>query len=257
MKRRVIIFQMGKIGSKTVQKTLFETGEFWLIHSHGLSDRFLRSKMQAYKNSDDQEPENALLWTIKLREKIQTFLQEQLLIISLTRDPVATIISAFLQNMYWQNQKLLNADGRPNVQQSIETIKKYISELDVEQDYFLNWFDNELKEVFKFDVYKYPFNHNQGFSIYVQDNISILIVRLENFSSSLINALNEFLNISLSDIYNDNLSSDKEYHTEYCEIKNNIKLDENILDLIYSTKYVKHFYTEDEIKIFRSKWKKK
>lgn len=95
--------------------------------------------------------------------------------------------------------------------------------------------------------YDYDFNKKLGYSVLnVDNNIKILCMKVEIENTEKENALNLFLNDKIK-LVNANESKDKTYNKLYKELIELIKFEEEYLDNVYFSKYMKYFYTDDEI----------
>jgi hypothetical protein len=118
-----------------------------------------------------------------------------------------------------------------------------------------NWFNDELKEMFGLDVYARPFPFQRGWDIYENDRARVLLIRQENLASLAegIGALYS-LDPNIVKVVSTNVAAEKSYANSYDVVKKGLKLTERELDEIYSLRYVKHFYTSDEIAAFKERW---
>ena len=72
-----------------------------------------------------------------------------------------------------------------------------------------------------------------------------MLLKVEDLDSVFVNATKEFFNLRKGlRIKNYNIGSDKYYSNQYKTIKNKIKLSNENIDKILSSKYVTHFYKE-------------
>ena len=66
--------------------------------------------------------------------------------------------------------------------------------------------------------------------------------------------LGNFLNIGKLELVSSNVGTDKWYSEMYKRFKRNFKPTEEYLNIMYDSKYIKHFYTDKEIESFKNKW---
>jgi len=118
----------------------------------------------------------------------------------------------------------------------------------------LTWFDENIKKYFDIDIYDKPFPE-AGFAIYTLNNVSLLVFRIDMDDSLKEKAIREFLNFRDFRLVNKNVSSNKEYYDTYRQFIKSIKLPENYLNKMKSSRYFKYFYTNDEIEKIISGWK--
>lgn len=253
----IIVFQMGKVGSMTVVKSLrkwfHENRLFTPIHHvHLLANLDEERKIILKERKDPSEGLEHLLTASSIRKIIEERIDREWNIISLTRDPVARNISFFFQTIKdyipeWEdlvNGENIDLDELQEIFLSIKSIHAFPE----------TWFDKQLKEVTGFDIYSEPFPASLGYKIYKPTKrFNILVMRVEDMNKILRKAMSEFVGIENADMVNDNVSGEKLYHELYTKFKK-LPLPRNYIDQIYSSKYVKHFYTADEIDRFRNKW---
>ena len=136
-----------------------------------------------------------------------------------------------------------------------DEVKEYIKIQLIKGD----WFINELKPNLQIDVYKHPFDHQKGYQIIEENNIHLLIIRLENLNDVWETATLDWLGeerlargpIALR---RENEASNKIIANLYKEVKASIKFDLELIEKVYSTQYAKHFYSEEELYQFKQKW---
>lgn len=67
-------------------------------------------------------------------------------------------------------------------------------------------------------------------------------------------AFTNFFDISKFELTNRNVGNEKLYSNLYNSIKKNIVFPKNYLDEMYQSKYAKHFFSDEELKLIRIKW---
>jgi len=122
-----------------------------------------------------------------------------------------------------------------------------------------DWFASELEPNLRVDVYRFPFAHSKGYQIIEENNVRLLIIRLENLSGAWENAVREWLGEErLSGagcaLRRANESGGRDTADLYKQVKATIKFAPALIEDIYSTQYAKHFYSEDELAGFKQKW---
>ena len=116
--------------------------------------------------------------------------------------------------------------------------------------------DVEFSKALDLNIYNYPFSKDLDYVIIKHGNIEILLLRMETMNDVLIDALKEFLDYGQDiKIMNTNIGEEKEFSIEQKFVKNNVKVDEKKLKEIYSSKYVSHFYSNEQIESFMQKWR--
>ncbi|WP_375534268.1 putative capsular polysaccharide synthesis family protein [Alteribacillus sp. HJP-4] len=117
--------------------------------------------------------------------------------------------------------------------------------------YGVNWFHEEFKKAWNVDIYAYPFNKEEGHAVIEKDNMEILLLKMEKLDDSE-EVLREFLELDHFSLIKDNMSEKKWYHSVYKEFKSMIKPSEEYINKLYSTSYMKHFYSNEEQKYYKN-----
>jgi hypothetical protein len=246
----ILIYQMGKVGSQSVQKSLLRDERIInkIYHVHVLSDFWIRQKKaDTLKNGINGE---LLLEEELIKKEVDSkYYHVNWKIISLVRDPIRIQLSEFFQNVTMHYADFIDGNGKYNK----DEILKYCTEMKP-YPYFENWFDNEIGCVFGIDIYEYPFDHENGFSIISKNNIDVLLIRLENLNDCFTCAMEKFLGIPNVKLLNENESKNKDYHEIYSFIVKNLKLKKDSCERFYSTRLAKHFYTAEENEEFKKYW---
>lgn len=252
-KDAIIVCQMGKVGSSAILKSLKPLNlRKPIFHVHYLTHDAIDGIEKNYANLSKPIPRHIYTSRILLNEikKSVDGINKKFKIVTLVREPVARNISAFFQNIGLLFQDINYQD--------IESVK---TEIFIESflhtyphEVPLMWFDTQLKSVFGFDVFSSSFPKSKGYKIYKGEHPDILLLRLESINECSQEAFKEFLGIERFTLISDNSGSEKEYHDLYKNFKDSIKLPSDLIEKMYSSKYVQHFYSEEEIDKFRVRW---
>ncbi len=249
----ILVYQPGKVGSSSVCNSLATIGVN-VTHVHMLTDCFIYDLIPELA----WEPEDMKLETIRkssqyCSDKIK--LAKHLKIITLVREPLSRDYSHFLYHMseLVKNGYLLSDNSL--LEACAEGIRKRaLQNGKCKYGYQFEWFNKELKEVFGIDVYSHPFDKEKGYSIIKQDNIEVLVVKLEKLND-LEQVVGEFANAPHFKLINVNEASKKEYKDLYKSIRESVKIPRQVVSLYYNgNRYMDHFYSEEEKKSFLKKW---
>ncbi len=118
----------------------------------------------------------------------------------------------------------------------------------------VNDFINDFKENI-IDLLAYPFDKNLGYSIIKDAGVEVFVYQLEKIES-IISPLNDWLGCSIDSLVLGNLAENKWISNSYNQAKNDIKIDLGYLEKSYTSDWVKHFYSDEDISKFKSKWNK-
>ena len=293
----ILVYQMGKVASSTVYSSLIKRG-FNTFHFHHLNDK--TSSQLEYIMKHSYAPKNYIEEILRgnLRSKFfqnRFFLNDKehlnkIKIISITREPISYLISAFFQNyssLYYYYYNKTNSIDKYSVK-NLKSLKKYFlnyidkyleiysnsnsidddnyQELwenikDTDLKHFLLlcrwpliWFDREMNNIFDFDIFNFEFDKNSGFNVYNINGVSKLVFKIEKFKDIAKKQIGNFVNDNEFEIINDNISTEKEYKKLYKEFCSSIILPKEFIEYQYSSKYAKFFYTNKELNNFSKKW---
>ena len=264
----LLVYQMGKVGSKTVTESL-KTVKIGrpIYHIHSLATETLDEIERKYKSFTHIGGDLKHFWRCQyIRMRLDRGLNngEKWKILTLVRDPVARNLANFFQHIRvepsgsdrqwklkseWHDFEITVSDN--DTKELIEIFFKR-----EEHDLPLIWFDRELKGILDIDVYASDFPISKGYMIYEGKKADVLLIRLEDLNDCAAEAFKEFLNIDSLTLVSANVGGQKDYADIYRAVKDSIVFPEAYLDKIYSSKFAQHFYSEAEIEKFRAKWSK-
>ena len=264
----VVIFQMGKVGSTSIKRSLQALNpDMAIYHSHLLSKERIAETEKKRKKFFRTERVSYLK-----RPWMNQFLRKEIgrkqggrkwKVITLTRDPIARNVSTFFENLEVQ---AIDTNGAFEIRSDYYDILRSVVTLDdmhLLVDLFFNklrhespleFFDRELKGIFGVDVYASEFPKSRGYHIYRSTQADVLLIRLENLNTCAREAFKEFLGIDNFTLKSENVGLQKIYAPLYKKFLDSITWPESYLDKFYESKFMKHFYTQNEIKGFRENW---
>lgn len=264
----ILILQMGKVGSKSVQAGL-EARSLGrpIYHAHFLSkERTARTEKQRRKffrtdrHSYLMRPwlNQFLLRAFEKREDDRKWK-----LITLTREPVGRNISAFFENLDVVRRE---TDGNFEISSHYYGIDPTVVAVDdVEKlanlffsrathDSPLMFFDREIKSIFGVDVLGSEFPKEKGYGIYRAARVELLVLKLESLVDCAGAAFDEFLGIDDFKLINRNIGAKKAYAPLYDAFKRNAVIDSEYIDTLYNSEYMQTFYSSTEIDTARAKW---
>ncbi|MDA8159249.1 MAG: hypothetical protein M0T76_00775 [Desulfobacteraceae bacterium] len=258
--QKVFIWQMGKVGSSTVFKSLRPyanpgislapvVGESprWLIHHNLIQTHSIKPLYDVLHHSE-----------------------EEFVIISLVRDLLARNISTIFQSMNyrepWRNDYFIAGveefQAMPYEQQE-QAIIGHLRRLNTGSS-VSSWYDNLLKSHFYYpdidrhfiDVYAKPFDWERGFQTYESKSgrVRMIIIRLENLDE-VAGELGKFMGLDDFKLRHDNLASYKWYQPIYKKFNSRYKPTVAELQSIYGSKFMNYFYSPGQINSLASRWR--
>ncbi len=271
----ILIYQMSKVGSKTIYYSLKEHAvPNLLFHVHQLTyDQIyavLKNVEQRIKRIGSQDADfgikisriiynknlqGMLDHDLELRRKFDKYSEDfNWKIISLVRDPISRMFSEFYFSIEAQHPEATDIHGDIILEKSIDIFKHTLKRFYEARDWTSRWFDVEFKKVLGVDVYDYPFDYERGYRIIKPGNIEILIIKMEELDHCFFSAMSDFLGIKKIKLIRKNISAEKGYADVYKKAKQSLRIEKAVCEKIYATKYSRHFYSEEERDNFIRKW---
>jgi glycosyltransferase involved in cell wall biosynthesis len=248
----IVVYQMGKVGSKAIEAALHHAKPGCpIIHTHMLNKL---DRIEADVRKSRPNPVGTLTQIQRgkqLREALLGSVYIRCRLISLVRDPIARNISAFFQSI---NEFISGAAERYDAGEftADDIIARFIESYN--HDIPITWFQDQMKPVFGIDVFATDFPHQQGFAIYRGHHANLLVIKFEMLNECVNAAVHKFLGLSDFGLTEVNAGKDKVYKHLYSEVLDRIALPEEFIDRMYASRYARHFYTDRELQQFKSRW---
>lgn len=208
-----------------------------------------------------------------ISQKLTAFLTEKInnnnikfKLITCVRDPIARNISDIFQILKVNQKFLENGLAFPSTFSSSHKFLKQGMNIKQIQDLFWNdypyhdlplfWLDENIKRNLGIDIFSREFPKDKGYLKISQDNIDLLIMKLELSDSLKEEQIAKFIENDNFKLIRTNITSQDKfsYSHLYNEFKKKIDIPLDYLEKMYSSKYVNHFYTDNEIELMRNYW---
>jgi glycosyltransferase involved in cell wall biosynthesis len=255
----ILVYQMGKVGSKTVEQSLLHAYESVGVqvpihHVHLLNELDALGQKAIQEIPNPIESLQAMAEYKKLRQEIDENPEQHWNIISLVRDPIARNIATLFQVLsgFVPDWRERYANGKLDVRE----LQECLINTSIINDSPNQWFDMQIKQIpaFGIDVYAEPFPKELGYKIYPGTSCArLLLIRMENLNECAERAMHEFLGLKNFTIHNTNIGEDKDYAELYRTFKRT-PLPLEYVRKIYNTKLARHFYNELELEAFTKRW---
>jgi hypothetical protein len=218
------VYQMGKVGSHSIAAALQAAGyELGVVHLHWATDI-----MTAY-------PSNRLPYARILVHQRETPVK----VISATREIVSWTLSGLFQ--YHGDAMLNAADARALIEEHFWNLCNS----------GLRWFDHRY--YCGLDVYAHPFDHAKGYARIDHAGLELLIYRQEDLHR-MEDHIAKFLSIPSLRLMQQNVGERKQYSEMYATMLKNARLPRSLLDELYATPFMRHFYSDAERTKALSRW---
>ena len=231
-------------GGKTASTTLYNS--------------FKRINSATFHTHHDEYTNFYLKSKMTIHDIIEAKRKEKLLIISCYREPMYRALSSLFE----QHRKLFKIEAETGTEAMNKFIhinnaiirKKFIEFLkNGEESYHPNQ-DKGRHLGSYIDIYKFPYNKDQGYQIYETDKFKWIYLRFDKIGNfeKIIRENTKYKNFKL---FSTNLTKNKSYYEKYLQAQK-FSLPKNVLDLCFKRdeKNLNYFYARDEIKIIKDKW---
>ena len=161
----------------------------------------------------------------------------RLRVISAGRDIVSQTLSGAFQYL---STTTAESGGRADLEQ----VRTYLHCAFESNCHILGqWFNHQF--YCGMDIYAHAFDHKRGFVQLSNDTIELFLYRQENLSR-LEAELGRFLEIKDFRLQRTNAAEAKAYHADYRELLDSYVIPSSLLEQLYSTPYMRHFFSDQE-----------
>jgi hypothetical protein len=254
----VAVHQMARVGSRTVRQAIRDDAPgVRSFHTHYLNPVTLRRMHDVFSRVYERTGRPGLyrehLHAWWLAERIREGAYSDWRIITLVRDPVARTVSAFFRHLPLHHPELgaRFLEDPANVPRLIELFRDPDHP---EHRFALDWFDDEVRDVFGVDVFDRPFPKDGGGCVYPCEAGQLLVLRTEDLSTAGGQAIGRFLGIRPMELGHSNRSADRRYAAAHRRFMSELRLSPAYLGRMYGSKLACHFYDAGEIAAFRARW---
>ena len=226
----IYIFQMGKVGSVSVQDTLAGSLSNKIVHAHCFEEMA----------REDQE-----LLTSRLGAGLPIH------VISPVREPVSRNVSAFFQT--FKRDTGFELADRPWKQEELLALflQRY------PHDESLDWFDLSFRPMIGLDIYLESFPRQRKWHVYTRGSFRILIYRTDLSRAEQLAVLAGFVGCKLDAWNMGNRAEDKDYAELYRAFCAQVVLPDDYLSRMSESRYCRHFWSEAEIKANADRWRRR
>lgn len=239
----VFIYQMGKVGSTTLEHSLPNA-----VHIHAFYSKnhtcpirlkgLAKFGLEYFTNRFKQELINYFLRRVfKARKHTK--------IITLVRKPIERNISMFFHDLdaylFAAHTNCLNTRSKPLPTrcQSADVLLD-VFEQEFDHNYVLNWFDEEFAVMTGIDIYDYPFDSEKGYCLIKQGNFEVLCLRTDKLNQNTV-IISEFTGRSI-ELLSVNKAQDKWYAEVLEQFIQIYKPSDKLTMPIEKSKFFKHFF---------------
>lgn len=238
----ILIWQMGKVGSTSIGDAL-RSINVTSTQLHVIDSERLDNIVREHNERGFAVPDH-ISDALRLQALIKNS-SEKFRIISLVRDPIERNLSALFESWEVYPPSYSQAEGPSAL------AEWFVMNFDYS---VLNWFDHEIINSTRINIYNTPFDHNSKKLLIETDRIKIMVLRKEDSQIQKKKNLEDFLDIPEINIGYSNISDLKNRSALWNTMRTSAKVSSILLDNVYKSRMVRHFYTDYEIEKLRMKW---
>ncbi len=255
--RLLLIYQMPKAGSQTIEATLQPLGiPAQIFRLHFLSRARARMVRKGLRKQSAAAWQQDVLQQLDVRRRLARALAlrrwmrrfgariPKVEVITGVREPIGLALSSMFENYYYSF-----GDRRAAMLERCREDILHPKSL----AHLQNWFDAELKPFTRIDVFRHPFSREKGYAVYENRFARVLVYRFEALSS-LPAMLCEFLGVEIPAVVSRNIGSTKEYGQAYKFAQEQLRFPPDFVTAACRSKMMRHFYSEDERQRFQEHW---
>jgi hypothetical protein len=233
-----LVFTTGKVGSTTLEKSLLRYFPS-VFKVHSLTSNGIH-EYETFKGRGFIARRERLA-VKRIQEK-----NDPIIIFTISRDPIAAVVSSVFHN----NNIYFSALGN----QTYNQIRDKIVSSTRTWDYFLNWYFREFEAVTNFDLLSEELNWKNGAMIFEIGRITIVVFRLENLTEWFQPAMSKLLGNGLFDLISHNRAFSKNYADLYKGFCAQVSFPKEFVDWVYTSRYARAFYNQSELDMFSRTW---
>jgi hypothetical protein len=118
----------------------------------------------------------------------------------------------------------------------------------------LQWFKQEIGDVFGIDVYEQAFPEHSGYQVIRSGHVDLLLLKLEQLNDCYQDAFQDLLEIEIPGLEHTHVTELDPAKPMYTDFVRNAVFPTEYLDHMYESAFARHFYTDQEMETFRLKW---
>jgi hypothetical protein len=211
------LFQMGKVGSKSIEMALLKSGHNKLIPHLHWSNEILYSYGNSFYDYD---------------EIINYDKNKEILFISGVRNPIDRVFSGLFQSY---------GDPKSNETSFVDldgSLKDLLPRFTSDLEKILNWFDHGYFS--GIDVYEYPFDKKLGYSVIKRNNITILLYRFDVINRCF-DVVSKLTNYKILKRHT-NRDNKKQKYIDIKKLYQCSELNTELMKIVNNSRYWNHFF---------------
>jgi hypothetical protein len=254
----VLVYQQGRVASTSVYESLcsLELG-LPIFHVHTLSRARAEARIERARREGRRVDRNLVVGSALSREleKHQADPgRAPWKVVTIFRDPIAVMMS-----IHFMHPEILEAStGAGEIERDamLEHFQRIFENDDPAGWELSRWYEDVFAEETGVDVFAHPFDRDRGYSIVREQGLEVLLLRFESLRQCFSEAVAEWLDVSPSRVSlpHANVHREKSLDGLHDFAKKNLALSRAACERVYSTRFVRHFYSDAAIEALVDRW---
>ncbi|MBO6944611.1 putative capsular polysaccharide synthesis family protein [Altererythrobacter sp.] len=245
----VAIFQMGKVGSSSIQASLRRHKDLASFQFHRFGGSQAEILVKSPWRLDNVELGTAqheiigLLMRRRMKE-----LDLPLKVITLVREPIGRNLSAYFQN--WDHFKRMRGDHKSRGAEG--EIKHFLAAYDHQIPE--KWLAGQFSDYLDVDVFSHEFDKEAGHGRIRSEHADILLMHHDLEDELKRELISDLVGLQLSPLVRANEAEGKAYAAIYQQVRQPGYLPVSHVEEMLNSRYTRHFYSLEQRQIFAENW---
>jgi hypothetical protein len=226
------LFQMGKVGSKSIERSLIDAGHPHLIPHLHWANQMITSYPDCFYSYE---------------EMVSLPRATPIKFISGVRDPIERAISGLFESTEDATSTLEIGHLEELAASQGDSLGRIVADA---VDHILRWFDHRF--YCGLDVYAQPFPVAKGYGVVVGASASVFLYRVEKLSNCWA-SLSEYVGLPLKPT-STNESGKKDYSDLYKTALSRVRFSRDFMDYVLESRYCQTFFDESERKEMEARY---
>ena len=240
----IVVFCMSKTASSAIVRAVQHCLHRPVYKVHLLTPVAVARVEAQYRRTDPTARPRHILHASHLLRRPPTT-EHPWTVVTIVREPIGRSASDFFQS----GARLGRLGDAPT---TIAAFVRFATAQGIPRT--IAWFDRELRVSLGINVYEHPFDPATGYATIETPSVRLLILRQESLDVAP-RAIGHFLGLPEPlALTRENDAARKPYSDLYDTVLQEARLAASTLDLAYTSRFAKHFYSPAELDGFRTRW---
>lgn len=257
----LLVYQQGRVASTSVYEALARSQSgLSVFHLHTISAQRADEIVARSRESGIRLDRNIILAKKVAqslgRRRQRGRLSRPFKVVTIFREPVGIMLSLKMLNAQQSFADSLAMGSIPSPQEALEQVKASLERDDPSGWAIGNWFEEVLQEELGVDVFSVPFDHKNGFTLIETKEFDLVLLKYEMLKTSFSPAITALLGNEPPglELRYSNVHRNDPFDEAHAYIKENLRLSQEFCERAYSTRFMQHFYSEEERKQLFLRW---